>query len=658
MYLMVLSALFTLLHSTCLSLGGPQDARAPIEIASADSTRTSKGPCSLVPTTESVVPTGPDLTIWQFWWGFNREPYLRLRDRFQRQGSEERSFTCGNERREFHACTTTVAREWIAPALLRALRDNSAQDIVTGSLIALAKVDHAPEQRVRVAEEIQRWLSSEEQEIQESAAIALGILDDERSIPLLTALLLGDRSRLGTFGVRAAAPVSERTRTFAAFALGLIGSRASPAARHDIVAALAYAYHSIPSTLATRDIPVACLTSIGLTPLSVAADADLDAGFGQPERISDRADQLRWLFELFHSRETPQLDRAQIPAACARLSSGQPGAALLRRQVAQRLVAELDRSPTPDWIVHQSCALALGQLGDCDADPVDVEIRRALSALVRQREDPQSKYFAMIALGQVAGLPGQGAGDPLLGLDGEDNPRTLLLHELRRGRGQESEWAALAVALLERSLEDTGQPSSLESKAALCRALAESKAPAEMGARALAAALARAVDAQDVLRDRLARITEPEARGFTAIALGLLRDRPAAPSIVELVRRSKYQPELLKAAATGMALLNDGEIVPELVSMLSSATGLSSQAAISAALGAIGDVRAVEPLIGMLEDSSKTARARAFAAVALGMVADKDELPWNSRISIGANYRATTPTLTDPEYGTGVLDLL
>jgi hypothetical protein len=92
--------------------------------------------------------------------------------------------------------------------------------------------------------------------------------------------------------------------------------------------------------------------------------------------------------------------------------------------------------------------------------------------------------------------------------------------------------------------------------------------------------------------------------------------------------------------------------------MLNQATGLSSQAAISSALGFIGDARSVDPLIAMLEDSQKTDLARGFAAAALGIVADKEDLPWNTKISVNINYRANTTTLTNPESGNGILDLL
>ncbi|MBI5361635.1 MAG: hypothetical protein HZA53_00560 [Planctomycetes bacterium] len=92
--------------------------------------------------------------------------------------------------------------------------------------------------------------------------------------------------------------------------------------------------------------------------------------------------------------------------------------------------------------------------------------------------------------------------------------------------------------------------------------------------------------------------------------------------------------------------------------MLAEARGLSAQAAIASALGFIGDARAVDPLVRMLQQGERiTDSARGYAAVALGIVADKELLPWNAKLSVGINYRANTTTLTG-EGGTGVLDIL
>ena len=237
-------------------------------------------------------------------------------------------------------------------------------------------------------------------------------------------------------------------------------------------------------------------------------------------------------------------------------------------------------------------------------------------------------------------------------------PRTFLIDRLLKGKSTTKSWASLSLAVMERSLDDDGAASSNESKQALAKSLEDAKAPPEIGAMAISVGIVRYEGAKEALRTKFDKISEPEARGFAAIGLGLMDDRGAIQMITEVLKKSKYQPDLLKSAAIGLGLLGDKEIVPELITMLESAAGLSSQAAISSALGFIGDARSIDPLIAMLEDKQKTDRARGFAAVALGIVADKEDLPWNAKISVNANYRANTTTLTSPDTGTGILDIL
>ncbi|MBC8327822.1 MAG: hypothetical protein H8E31_03665, partial [Planctomycetes bacterium] len=80
--------------------------------------------------------------------------------------------------------------------------------------------------------------------------------------------------------------------------------------------------------------------------------------------------------------------------------------------------------------------------------------------------------------------------------------------------------------------------------------------------------------------------------------------------------------------------------------------------AAATAIGFIGDHRSVTPLADLLgNDRDFTPLGRAFAAVALGLVADKETLPWNSKIAEDLNYRAAVSTLRD-QAGTGILDIL
>jgi HEAT repeat protein len=193
---------------------------------------------------------------------------------------------------------------------------------------------------------------------------------------------------------------------------------------------------------------------------------------------------------------------------------------------------------------------------------------------------------------------------------------------------------------------------------ALRSAMKDAKAPQEVGALAVAIGITEDQGAKEVLREKLNSVSDDDAKGYVAVGLGLINDDGSKEAIQELIKKSKFKPDLLKSAAIGLGLLGDKSVVETLVTMLGDATGLSSQAAISSALGFIGDQRSIEPLVTMLKDTQKTSNARGFAAAALGIVADKEELPWNTKISVNINYRANTSTLTAPDSGTGILDIL
>jgi hypothetical protein len=295
-------------------------------------------------------------------------------------------------------------------------------------------------------------------------------------------------------------------------------------------------------------------------------------------------------------------------------------------------------------------------VGDADKDKIDVEIRAALRRVVEESRDEQSQHFAMISLGQIGGRAGTSGNE-------EGGTRECcegLLNGLTRGKQNARPWAGLALGVLERAISDEGRLSptlSMTNKEAVRVALAETSEPSRIGAYAIACGIARDAEARPILLEKLESAPGEEAKGNIAIALGLVGARDAVKNIEEVVHASKYKPALLKQAAVALGLLGDKALVPELVKMLGEAKGFSSQAAISSALGFIGDYRSIDPLVAMLRSKTLTASARGFAAVALGMVADKEALPWNSKISTDIDYRANTTTLTSPE-ATGILDIL
>jgi HEAT repeat protein len=243
---------------------------------------------------------------------------------------------------------------------------------------------------------------------------------------------------------------------------------------------------------------------------------------------------------------------------------------------------------------------------------------------------------------------------------GVGEARDFLVHELGFGKNALLPWSVLGCGVLAWHLR--GEPTqavALESlQRAVHTALQEARAPERLGAAALAAGLSGDQKSTKLLLERLADELPDETRGHVALGLALLGEKGAVEPMRELVARSKYHPELLRSTAIALGILGDKDVVPQLTAMLVEARSLASQSAIASAFGFIGDHRAVEPLLGLLRSRTATAKARAFAAVALGNVADKEDWPWNAKIALGLNYRAATGTLTDPVSASGVLDIL
>jgi HEAT repeat protein len=158
------------------------------------------------------------------------------------------------------------------------------------------------------------------------------------------------------------------------------------------------------------------------------------------------------------------------------------------------------------------------------------------------------------------------------------------------------------------------------------------------------------------------KISDLEYRGYASVALGLLTAREYKDYISQIVQESKRKPQLLRQASIALGLMKDREVVDILLGLLSPdgkrMPRLAVLSAAAMAIGFIGDRRSVDPLITAMKDEKMTKLARAFSAIGLGMVADKDNLPWNSIIASDLNYRAATSTLVDKASSSGILDIL
>ncbi len=625
------------------------------------------------PRTAGASVDSADMTQWQYWWAVNQAPYLNLKSHIHAAGGlvtsadDQLGKSRVNARPSLQVSLETI-RGVIVPALLAALKSETSDDIQSSCMIALAKIGdpEAPPGGSGFAREVRfeiaRRLNSSDQELSETAAVALGILGSSENIGLLTAVLENDLPRLRSLGVAQIDSVDVRTRAFAAYGLGLIGHQSGVYERLVINETLRKLLEGEGRSMAHRDVPVACITAIGLSALPIDdRDAEPSKESKQVGVMNSRQDQLRFLLAFYANAAHNSLTRAQVPTAMGRLLHGVDRMAEfpLRVTVARTLMKSISEHSTDDGAMQQSCILALGMIGDCDDDSLDRSIRTALMRVEETLADQQARRFALIALAQAAGNPGQGMGDPIHGVntrESKENARSYLLSELNSERGPIRPWVGLALAVLERSLDDSRQTSSSDAKLALRACLSDARSPDELGAFSIACGMVKDIGSAEVLLEHLDKVRDVEARGFAAVGLGLLQQQSALAPLRDLARRSKFQAELIRSAAIALGLLEDKQLVPELIEMLSRANGLSSQAAISRALGTIGDSRSVDSLLGLLRNDQVTELARAFGAVALGIVADKEALPWNAKIGVGSNYRANTSSLTDGKGG--ILDIL
>lgn len=602
-------------------------------------------------TTARGAPIDDDLTRWEFWWEFGKDPFLRLRDVVDAGrrivGAEDAVL---NPR--FHHRRGSIERptdddlQQTADALVRVLRSATDRDTISSCLVALGKIARDGADWTLI-DTIQPFLARNDQEQRETAALALGIArrGDDASLELLADLARDTESGRRLSGLAA---VNERTRAFAAFGLGLQLQRLDrPAAVFRTVEVL--------RTLALDrslgwNLRVAAIEALGLFPTGLP-------GVG-PRALRDAiVDELGAYFRL-EVGPGEQLVQAHVPTVIARLvEPGSPAGARWRTAFAEELSRGIDVAGPPDPHgkqnphIAQSCALALGSLcqpWDAAAAGDAATCELLLRAYARHR-DHQTRSFALLSLARIGGAVAAGR---------------LLEQMSHASPAIELPWCAMALGVLSardlRHAAAAGAPLEVDARitAALRQAFRAARTPAAIGALGIALGLAQDVDSAAALRAALVENAHrDDLAGYLALGLGLMGDLDAVGTVRELVATSTRRPLVLQQCVRALGLLGDHTVGDELCRQLQSPDpSLVRLSAIAGALGRIGDRRSLQPLRTMLQDQRLTPLTRAFAAVALGMVCDGEEVPWNAPYATSANYRATTETLTDG--AAGILDIL
>ncbi|MFT7462752.1 MAG: HEAT repeat protein [Pseudohongiellaceae bacterium] len=533
----------------------------------------------------------PTLESWEPWWDQNKDRFLRLRDHLGRSHNVSGSpgLLTGRGRklswRNSQRVDPAQVDGRIVPVLLEVLAHNGDSDILDSTVLALARCAPAHRAPAVLAATIP-LLAHPDFSVQSSAALSLGVLGSKAAAALLISLARDDSAGRKAIG---GGPIPRQVRAHAAFALGLVADSRSVYSMLQLITRL---------PAAERDIKACTLAGLGMLP---PRHSQLDV----IETV---------LVELLADERLDPSVASYIPTTLAKLGRRTALPALLR--------AFHDRDSSRP--LRQSVALAAGRLATLQ----DTAILEALRNEVTDGKDRLTRHFSIMSLAQM------GANTPW----GERHAdlASFLGRELKgSGKSQEHRsWAALAAAVLGRAHPDV-QPLMLER---LRDAYAAERAPSYKGAYALALGLLGDAPSAEAIHNDFIDLADQGFRSHAAVALGFLQYIDCSDRLRQHCLDNSSSEGLRIAAASGLGLLGDTSSVSTLVEALREAGSLGTRAALAKAVGLIGDRSAVEPLLELVSDRKQPALSRAFAAVAIGLLAERTSLPFNEPLKADGNY--------------------
>jgi HEAT repeat protein len=549
---------------------------------------------------------------WEFWWEANDDAFLNLKDRMRRGHvstaiSSQLTSRLSSERNELASRTTAEDRARIVAVLLGSL-DSKEADIVDSAVLSLARIVRA-EDASSVLPAVIKVLSHPERTPRQSAALALGVLGAPEAVPTLRELLLDTPEGRRLTGQTGA--VEDFVRAFAAASLGMIGSpEVAPDLKRVVVD---------PSLRANDDVKSLAVLALGL--------------------VKDGHETIVPVLQsVLADRSLAPVVRAQAPIALARIAE-QPNGRDAARAALSSLVGRFLEEREDD--VKRSLAIAFGRIATLD----DAEVVSTL-ADATQGKDALTRHFALMALADL------GARDPAPDhhADAQKKLAELFRNTLQKPKQlSERPYAALAMAVHARGerVELADRSIKERAKETLHEMFVSENNPSYRGAFAIGLGLLGALEADEDLHVAFEDSRDAPMRGYVAVAFGLMLDHKRADEVRDLIDDKGIETRFRLQLARSLGLLGDAGAVPTLLQTLEQAQSQYEVSSTVQALGLIGDRTAVDPLVKLFGDPSQVPLRRGFAAVALGLLAEKSELPWNAVFTVASNYRAKTPALAE-----------
>ena len=537
---------------------------------------------------------------WEPWWQQNKDRFLDLRGRLlvSHSASGSPGLLTGRGRksswRSSRRADSHMVESLIVPTLLDVITRSDDRDVLDSAVLALARC--APRHLAgEVLDAAIPLLAHSELTVQSSAALSLGVLGSPDAAKLLLSLARDDSTGRSAVG---GGPVPRQVRAHAAFALGLVADPRSVYQLLDLITGL-------PNS--ERDVRASALAGLGMLPED---HSQLDV----IETV---------LIEMLSDPRLDPMVASFVPTTLAKLG---------RRGALPALLRSFDDRDTPPE-VRRSIALAFGRLGILQ----DVLPVKALVDELSRGRDRLTRHFSLMSLAQMGS---RGSWSDL-----HSDLARLLSDELA-GDGKSMEhrsWAALATALLGKE-HPHAQPLLLDR---LRVAYANERAPSYKGAFAMALGLLKDTRSAEAIHADFRDLKDSSFRSHAAVALGFLDAIETADELRKLCLDRSTPDSLRLASATALGLLGDSTAVPILVSGLKDSSSLSVQSALANAVGLIGDRSAVEPLLELASDDRQPPLSRAFACVAIGLLAERTSLPFNEPLKADGNYLVSVDSIQE-----------
>ena len=583
--------------------------------------------------------TSLDYTNWRFWWGYNQDAILGLKDAIYHLGGSGSSIhglgdaSPGSRSDATHMVRAEIEKR-VLPTLLWVIdpKNKVHADIESAAYLALAKTARLPNQ-IEIISKALDPKAGHRDLVTESAALALGLLARTHEDERFTGVEL-DRVRETLFRVINEDKHATRVRGFALLALGLLGDQPTGSAGTDASTKAQTTTQALFDVLAANErdteIAVSALVAIGLQ--------DVDS-ITKPQR-----EQLRRLVLSRGSRgAASELARAYAAQTLGRIGTSKD-VGVLQTVLASRAYGKP---------VQRSAAIGVGTLARLLSSQERAAVVSGLLGRKRRIRDISTRNFLTISIAYHLKADHDTQSTQVLS---ETNAGKWLLSEASSGSHSNRPYAALALGLVARGVsEESNSEAWGKLRDDAVRTLREGLTAKDIprSARgAFATALGIAKDERSINRlgDLVADEREdPSLRGYAAAAIGMIGHAPKRIRLrIREALAERRTEEMRVQCATALGLLHERKAVPELISSIRTARNQSTKGQLLVALARIGDERAVQPLVDIVRaEGTEQNLTRALACASLGIVGDLESLPVLSRLSKDVNYRAGTDVMRE-----------